>query len=47
MDGRGSIPGRGKIFVLLYNVRAGFGAHPDSNPIGIGGPFLGVNAAGE
>jgi hypothetical protein len=36
MDGQVSIHGRGKRFSLLYNVKSGYGPHPDSYPIGIG-----------
>jgi hypothetical protein len=31
MAGRGSIPGRGKMFSLLHNIHISSGAHPTSN----------------
>jgi hypothetical protein len=39
MDGRGSIPGRGKRFSLLWSVQTGSGAHPASYLMGSWGTF--------
>jgi hypothetical protein len=44
VDGRGSIPGRGKRFFLLHSIQAGFGAHSASNPMGTKGSFPGGEA---
>jgi hypothetical protein len=35
LDGRGSIPGRGKKFSLPHSVQTGSRAHPASYPMGI------------
>jgi hypothetical protein len=40
----GSIPGRGKGFSSILCVQTGFGAHPASCTMGIGGPFPGGKA---
>jgi hypothetical protein len=45
LDGRGSIPGRGKIS-LRHSVQTGSEAHPASYPMGTGGAFPGGEAAG-
>jgi hypothetical protein len=45
LDGPGSIPGRGKIFLLLHIVQAGSGVHPASYLMGIGSSFPGSKAA--
>jgi hypothetical protein len=37
LDGRGLIPGRGKMFFLLHSVQTGSGAYPASCPMGTGG----------
>jgi hypothetical protein len=41
LDGRGSIPSRGKYFSLLRSVQTGFEVHP-AYPMGTWGFFLGV-----
>jgi hypothetical protein len=45
LDGRGSNPGMGKIF--LYNVQMGSEAHPASYPMGNVDNFLGVKQPGR
>jgi hypothetical protein len=45
LDGRDSIPVRGKKFSLLLSVQTGSRAHPASYPIGTGGSFPGGKAA--
>jgi hypothetical protein len=45
LDDRGLIPGRGKgSFLLASCVQISSEAHPDSYPVGTGGPFPGRNA---
>jgi hypothetical protein len=44
MDGKGSIPGRGKI--LHHGIQTGSGAHPAFYPMGTGGSFPRDKAAG-
>jgi hypothetical protein len=46
LDGRGSIPGRGKIFFLLHSVQTGSEDHPASFSTGIVSDLLGVKATG-
>jgi hypothetical protein len=46
LDGQGSIPGRGKDFSLLHNVKIGSGSYQASYPMGIEGSFPGGKAAG-
>jgi hypothetical protein len=46
LDGRGSIPGRDKIFSLLHIVQISSGAYTASYPKGTGGAFHGDKAAG-
>jgi hypothetical protein len=46
MDGRVSIPDRGKVFPLLYNVQTVLEAHPHFYSVGTRGYFSGVKAAG-
>jgi hypothetical protein len=46
MDGRVSIPGRGKVFYLIHNIETGFEVHPASYPIGTGSDSPGVKTAG-
>jgi hypothetical protein len=36
----------GKEFALLHVVQTGFGVHPASHPMGIGGTFPEIKAAG-
>jgi hypothetical protein len=36
LDGRCSIPGKGKTFPLLHSVHTGSGAHPAFYPMGTG-----------
>jgi hypothetical protein len=45
LDGRGSNPGRGKIF-HFSSVETGSGAHPASYPVGIRDEFPREKAAG-
>jgi hypothetical protein len=46
LGGQGSIPGKGKSFFLLHNVRTGSEAHPASYPMGTGGSLRRGKAAG-
>jgi hypothetical protein len=46
LDGRISILGRAKYFLLLYSILPGSGAHPVSYPTGIGGCYPWGKAAG-
>jgi hypothetical protein len=49
MDGRGSIPGRGKRSFSTRSIQIDYGAHPASFSVGTGGggvPFPGSQAAG-
>jgi hypothetical protein len=46
LEGRGSIPDRGKKYVLLHGVQTGSGAHPAFTPVASGGCFLGGKAVG-
>jgi hypothetical protein len=39
LDGRGSIPGKGKIFSLFHSVQTGKGAQPASYLMGTGDDF--------
>jgi hypothetical protein len=43
LDERGSIPGRGKLFISSLCVQTSSQAHPASCPMGTGGHFTGVN----
>jgi hypothetical protein len=45
LDGRGSIPGRGKRFSPLHSVQTGSGPHPTSSTMGTRGSFPGNKAA--
>jgi hypothetical protein len=47
LDGRGSIPERGKRFCLLRVVQTGSEAYPVSYPMGTWGSFPGGKAVGE
>jgi hypothetical protein len=47
LDGRGSIPERGKRFFLLHSVQTGSGANPASYPMVIAGSFPGVKRWGR
>jgi hypothetical protein len=46
LDGRGSIPGRGKTFLILLSVKTGSEAHPVACKMGTGVSFPGVKASG-
>jgi hypothetical protein len=46
LDGRGSIPSMARGFSVLHSVQTGFRAHPASYPMGTGGSFPGIKAAG-
>jgi hypothetical protein len=46
LDGRGSIPGRGKIFLLSTVSIPVLRSNQSSYPMGTGGSFRGVKAAG-
>jgi hypothetical protein len=46
LDGPGSSPGRGKIFLFSTASRPTLGAHPASYPMGSRGSFLRGKAAG-
>jgi hypothetical protein len=46
MDGRGSIPSRGRRFYIPHKVHTTSGAHPASYPTGSGGSFPRGKVAG-
>jgi hypothetical protein len=46
LDGQGSIPNRGKIFLFFIVSRPALGPHPDSYPMGTRDFFTGDKVAG-